>query len=190
MANLFDTAHFPTTEPAALVAGDRWTWKRTDLTDYPPASYALEYHARLEGDAFTTFKITASASGNDHLITVGQETTAPYLPGRYQWQSYIIRSSDNERITLDTGVFTVTADLAKSINDPRSDARKGLNAVTAVLNGRASKDQEAYSINNRSLSRTPLPDLIALKKHFQAEVNREDRKMGRSGKILSRFNGC
>ena len=37
MANLFDDANAPETEPAAIVAGDQVKWKRTDLgTDYPP----------------------------------------------------------------------------------------------------------------------------------------------------------
>ena len=37
MANLFDDANAPETEPAIIVAGDQVKWKRTDLgTDYPP----------------------------------------------------------------------------------------------------------------------------------------------------------
>ena len=48
MSNAFDSANYPETEPATIIAGDRIAWKRTDLGgDYPPASYALSYKARL-----------------------------------------------------------------------------------------------------------------------------------------------
>ena len=43
----------PEGEPKRVVAGDTWTWKRSDLaSDYPPASYGLTYALRREGDAF------------------------------------------------------------------------------------------------------------------------------------------
>ena len=54
MANLFDSSNYPETEPAQFTAGDRITWKRTDLgADYAPASYSLKYSARLENSGAT-----------------------------------------------------------------------------------------------------------------------------------------
>ena len=50
MANLFDDANAPETEPATIVVGDQVKWKRTDLgTDYPNTAYSLRYSSRLEG---------------------------------------------------------------------------------------------------------------------------------------------
>ena len=59
MSNLFDSDNYPTVEPEVLTIGDRWLWKRTDLgSDYPPASYALSYNARLQGAGSTAISIT------------------------------------------------------------------------------------------------------------------------------------
>ena len=65
--------------------------------------------------------------------------------------------------------------------------RKGLNAVCAVLENRATQEHSEYTIAGRSLKlMTPL-ELIQLKKHFQAEINHNNRfKIGRNNRISYR----
>ena len=59
MSNLFSSDNYPTVEPEVLIIGDRWLWKRTDLgSDYPHASYALSYNARLQGAGSNVISIT------------------------------------------------------------------------------------------------------------------------------------
>lgn len=177
MPNAFDIANFPTTEPAQLVAGDRAMWKRTDLgADYPPASYTLKYSARLEGSGATEITFTAAGSGSDFIVEIAAATTAAWAPGRYHWQAYIIRTSDSQRITVDSGTFTIKANRDEATTDPRTHAKKVLDAIEAVLEGRATKDQESVTIAGRTLQRTPLPDLIALRTEYRMEVRAEEAK--------------
>ena len=76
MADLFDSANYPTTEPEVLTIGDRWVWKRTDIgSTYAPSSYALSYRARLLGAGSTNFSFVASESGTDYLIEIASSTT-------------------------------------------------------------------------------------------------------------------
>jgi hypothetical protein len=192
MANAFDTV--PETEPAAFIAGDFVTWKRTDLgTDYPPASYALSYKARLEGTGSTVISITASESGSTYLVELSSVTTAAYTAGVYHWQAYITRTSDSARITLDEGTFTVEANRSTATTDPRSSAKIILDSIEAVIRNRATQDQMAYTIQGRSLSRTPIADLLLLRDRFKAEYQRElDAERLANGlpsrrKILTRF---
>lgn len=194
MANAFDSANFPETEPSELVIGDRWMWKRTDLaTDYPIADYSLTYTARREGSGSTTFSITASESGTTYTVEVASATTAGYTPGTYQWQAYITRTSDSQRVVVDSGTFTVIANRSASTADPRSHVKIVLDAIKATIEGRATKDQMAYSINGRSLSLTSVADLILLRDTYQLEYNRElDAERIRNGlktknKILTRL---
>ncbi len=53
-------------------------------------------------------------------------------------------------------------------------ARRMLNAIEAALEGRASKDTESYTIEGRSLSRTPIPDLLRLRAIYRREVAAEE----------------
>ncbi len=193
MSNAFDTTNYPATEPDEIIAGDRWAWKRTDLgSDYPPASYALTYSARLESVG-TEIEITASESGTDYIIEVAAATTATYTVGIYHWQAYIIRASDSERVTVDSGTFTVIADRDSASTDPRSHVKITLDAIEAVIESRATKDQESYSINGRSLSRTPLEDLLKMRQEYRKEYSTELKKeaiangRGHSGKIRVRL---
>lgn len=192
MANLFDSSNYPTTEPTNFIAGDRVAWKRTDLTDYPTADYSLKYAARLEGTGATEIEITATESGNDYIVEVGQVTTAAYTAGVYHWQAYIIRTSDSERITIDSGTFEVKANKDVATTDPRTHVKIVLDAIEAIIEGRATKDQESYSIQGRSLARTPIPDLLVLRSRYKAEYVREQRAerikngLGHSGTIKVR----
>ena len=177
MSNLFSSINYPQTEPSELIIGDRWAWKRTDLgNDYAPASYSLSYTARLESSGSTTFSITCSESGNDYIVEVASATTAAYTVGVYHWQMYITRTSDSERIMLDSGTFELVANRASSTADPRTHAKIVLDAIEAVIEGRATKDQESYSIEGRSLSRTSISDLLLFRDRYKAEVRKEEIK--------------
>ena len=174
MANLFDTDNVPTTEPATIVAGDLLQWKRTDLgTDYANGSYTLSYKARLEGTGSTVITITASASGDDYLVSVGQSTTASYTAGDYRWQAYITRNSDSERLTIDSGTFEVAANRSASTADPRSHAKTMLDKLESILEGRADGDVAAYSINGRSLTKLDITDLLMWRDRYRADYLRE-----------------
>ena len=176
MANLFETSESPETEPAEIVAGDRLIFRRTDLnTDYSNASYTLKYSARLEGTGSTEIEITASASGDDYLVEVASAVTAGYTAGQYIWQGYITRNSDAQRITIGTGSWRVIANRDSATTDPRSHPRIMVEKIEAILEGRADADVSSYSINGRSLSKIPIPELMQFRDSYKAEYLREVR---------------
>ncbi len=193
MGNAFDSANYPTREPAQLTLGDRWLWKRTDLgADYPPASYALKYVLRRH-DTGAEIEITANESGADYLVEVASAVTAQHAAGRYAWTAYIIRSSDSERLVVGTGSVEVLDNRDLSGADPRSHARKVLDAIEAVIENRATIDQQEYSINGRSLKRMLVTDLLVLRDRYRADVRAEElaerikNGMGGGGRILVRM---
>tara|TARA_B100000768_G_scaffold26878_2_gene25041 strand:- start:4642 stop:5226 length:585 start_codon:yes stop_codon:yes gene_type:complete len=193
MANLFDQTHYADYEPAHIVAGDRIAWKRIDLgTDYPPADYSLTYSARLENNADSEIVITASEVGSEYIVELASTVSKNYRPGTYHWQAYITRTSDNARVTVDSGTFKVLNNRADSNADPRNHIRIVIDNIEAVIENRASKDQESYSIQGRSLARTPIADLIQLRNLYKSELVREERAerikngLGHSGIIKVR----
>ena len=151
MANAFDSDNFKTVEPEVLTIGDRWVWKRTDLgSDYPPTSYALSYDARLQGTGSTAISITASESGDDYLVEVASATTAAYTAGSYSWAAYITRSSDSQRIQIDSGEWVTKTNLAADTSDPRDHDEKMLDYLETTLESLAQKLTTSYSISDRS----------------------------------------
>ena len=76
MANLFDADQAREGEPDQLVVGDFVQWKRSDLvTDYPLASYSVEYVAR----------ITAGGS-DENMIERGELVYIDHIIKRFEKQ--------------------------------------------------------------------------------------------------------
>ena len=179
MSNLFDRENYPTQEPDILIAGDRWTWKRDDLdSEYPIGSYALtyEFHEDSGGGGSHKFTITATESSNTYYVEVGSSTTAGYTVGDYIWNAFITRSSDSERIQIDSGRTEVKINLANTNADLRSHAKKCLDNIEAVLENRATIDQSSFSIAGRSLSRMSVDELMTFRDRYKSEYLKEIKK--------------
>ena len=173
MANVFDTANYPQTEPTLLQAGDRWAWRRPDLVgDYPVADYALSYVARREGSG-ERIAITAVETSGYYVVEVDSSVTATYEPGRYQWSAFITRTSDSARAEIGYGSFEVKANRATSTDDPRSTAQVMLDNIEAYLKDPSNLSAASYSIAGRSLSRWNRADLLEERDRLKAEINRE-----------------
>lgn len=162
-------ADIPTSEPSELRAGDTWTWTKT-VADYPATSWTLKYRFK---NAAGGFEITASTSGTDYSVTVAASTTAGYAAGAYSWMAWV-EGGSSEKYTVDTGTVTINPDYrtgtATAAFDDRTHAQTVLDAIEAVIEGRAAKDQEEYTIAGRSLKRTPIASLLKLRQHYLAEV--------------------
>jgi hypothetical protein len=173
MSTLFDSTNYPEGVPSILVAGDAWLWKRTDLTDYATASYALTYTFRLEGTGATSIAVTASESGDEYRVEVAAATTAAYTVGVYQWQEYITRSSDSARLTLSEGTCEVVANRSAATTDPRSHAQKVLTAIEAVIEGTASKELASYTVDGIAINRRSIEELTRMREAYRYEVDEE-----------------
>ena len=169
------TAPIPTTEPTELRAGDTWKWTRS-LADYPASSgWTLKYRYK---NADGGFEIVASTSGADFSVSVAAAATTGYAAGTYSWTAWV-EGGTSEKYTVDGGVCTVKSDYraaaATVALDDRTHARKVLDAIESVIEGRASKDQERYMIAGRELWRTPIPTLLKLRQTYRAEVKQQEQ---------------
>ena len=141
MANLFDTANAPEGEPQTIVVGDFVQWKRSDfIADYPSASYTAKYVARISGGGSNEITVTGTGQTSHYLFTVSTTLSDDFVPGHYYYQLEIERTSDNERIVIDRGHFTVVPDLDVNNADPRSHAEIMLGKIESLLSGKADSD--------------------------------------------------
>lgn len=177
MANLFDAANAPTTEPLEIVVGDFIQWKRTDLgVDYPNDQYTATYVARITGGGASEITLTGTASGNDYLFSVDSATSADFVAGYYHWQLEIVRNSDSERLVLERGTFEAIVDLDVNNVDPRTHAEIMVDKIEAVLQNRADADVANYSIQGRSLVKLSIDDLLRWRDYYRNELAMEKRK--------------
>lgn len=182
------TAPTPSQEPAIVAAGDTVKWQK-HLPDFLAVDgWSLTY---TFVNASARFTVTAgSASGADHLITVPASTTGSWAAGTYDWRAQVSKSG--EVYTVGTGRMVVQPSFSAA-TDARSQARRMLEAVESVLEGRASSAVQDYQIAGRSLRHIPIPDLLTLRDRLRMDVTREDAAAdlaagrGPRGRIQVRF---
>lgn len=180
----------PTVEPSEFRAGDTVKWQRT-LSDYPAsAGWSLSY--RLI-NAAGKIDIDASASVDDHLVSVASTASAAYAVGAYDWVAYVEKAG--ERYTVGSGRITIRPDLAAQSAgyDARSTARKLLDAVEAVLANRATRADLEYEIAGRRMKSMSHADLLAARDKLKREVAAEEAAsriaagMGSGRRVFVRF---
>lgn len=181
------TAPIPFQEPASVVAGDTAKWQKY-LGDYPANDgWTLTY---TFVNASVRFTATASAVGADHLVNASAATTTAWAAGTYDWRAQV--SKAGEVFTVGSGRLVVKPSFSAA-TDARSQARRMLEAVEAVLEGRASSAVQDYQIAGRSLRHIPIPDLLTLRDRLRMDVTREETAAdlaagkGPRGRIQVRF---
>lgn len=141
-----------------------------------PAYLAPEWAVSLILRGPGQIDLAASAGdGDNHEFHATAATTTGWAPGRYQ---YAIRASaDGDVVTVETGEVQIAPDLASQGAgfDGRDHVRRVLDAVEAVIENRATIDQQSYQINNRSLQRTPLTELLQLRATYRAQLAQQKR---------------
>lgn len=174
MANLFDAANAPTTEPEKVVVGDFIQWKRTDLSaDYPNSTHTALYVARITGGGANEIQLSGTNSGSDYLFTVTSATSADFVPGKYFWQLEITQTSSGNRIVVDRGYFDAIPDLDVNQSDPRSHAAIMVDKIESLLSGKADSDVANYSIAGRSLTKLSFTELLQARDYYRKEMSKE-----------------
>ena len=183
-------ADIPTVEPSEIIAGDTLKFQKS-LSDYSSSTWTLTYYLLKSGTQIT---FSASASGTDHLVNVSNTTTAGWAAGIYKWESYI--SKTGERYKISSGTIEIKPNLAAQTTgyDARSHVKKVLDAIEAVIEGRASRTDLSYTINDRTIQHMGPEELIKWHSHYKKlymqELQAEKIKQGLTpdSKVLVRFN--
>jgi hypothetical protein len=158
--------YFPLSIPAGV------TFERSLCLDDYPASDGWSLTVALRGPQ--AINLTSTADGDQHDLTASAATTATWTAGLY---SYSIRATKAGEVhQIEQGTIEIEPDVAAIATgvDQRSHARRTLDAIEALLENRATIDQERYRINNRELYRMPIAELLKFRDQYRAEVQREE----------------
>ncbi len=184
------TAQVPTREPDRLSAATTWTWRRDDLGIYPAPTWTLRYQFT---NAAANFTFDAAADGSAFLVTRPVAETTTRAAGTYSWAARVTDGTS----TYEVGRGTLVVLPSLSSGDARSHARKVLDAIEAVIEGRASRSDLSYTVSvggsMRMLTTLKPDELASFRNQYRAEVRAEEEReriaQGRPGRrrILTRF---
>lgn len=185
MENAFDSSNYPDGVPAELTAGSRWAWTRSDVTGvYSTSLYTLKFRFSLLDSPYSDYEVEAGKVASSHVVEVASNDTKGYAAGAYSWAAVVVRDSDGEEVTVDTGFTSIKPDLGASPGDTRSYVYQVLAAIRATLLDSATKSQKRLVINGRELESRSYSELLGLEKEFTKRWRDEqrdiDRKAGRN----------
>lgn len=155
------------TIPEKITAGVDFAWSVNQLA-YPAPTWALQVLLRGPG----VIDMASVPDGSKHTLVVPADTTKDWTAGTYLYSTRAV--SSGAVIEIDSGQVEIERDLGAITGtvDLRSHVQKVLASIEAVIEGRATKDQERYRIQDRELYRTPIADLIKLRNTYLAELAR------------------
>lgn len=155
--------------PPRLTAGDSWAWRVA-----VPATAGVEVVVMLRALAGgAPILVPTVVEGAGRVARLAPAVSAQVPPGVYLWTEVATRPADGARWTALDGRVEVLPDPATSGGDARSQAERILDAIDARIEGRASADCDAYAIEGRSISRTPLDILMRVRGIYARKVAAE-----------------
>jgi hypothetical protein len=150
--------------------GDSLEWS-SSYSDYPSSTWTLAVY--FNGPRSLVVSGTADGSiGFSTFVSASQ--TAGLLAGQYKVVEVVTSGSRRATVSTTTFEFLSNPALTPAGTDARSHVRKVFEAIKAVIEGRATQAEENISIGGRSLSRTPLAELLKLYKQYEQMVRDEE----------------
>jgi len=171
-----------------LIAGDSLSWY-DEPAAYPSTDGWTHKYRIVPRIAGTAITLVAVAEGTGYRTTATSATTAVWDVGTYDWSRWVEKVG--ERATLESGVIQVLLDPAAyaSGTETRSHVERALANIEAMIEGRATKDVQEYTIGDRALKHIPLNELLVWRDKYRAQLasERTGSGLGMGRKILVRM---
>lgn len=178
--------------PSRVTAGDSWAWAWSSADYLPSAGWVLSWRVLGLGVALS---VSSVAEGDGFVASAPAASTAALAVPARGLPCTLIGwvSRAGERFEVYRAPCLLLPDPATITGDLRGHATRTLAAIEALLEGRATKDQQSYKIGDRELARIPVPELISLRDYYVSQAAREaDAALISSGRrrpyqVLARF---
>lgn len=165
--------------PASLVQGDRLQFRVVNESPYTSAdgwSFVLVLRIENPGDNNQgAYQVNSAIDSGDFLLNVDPGTTAQWVPARYRWELFAINGT-SDRETVQAGYVDILPDLKTATGDQRSHARRTLDLIEALIEGRATNDILESTIDNTRFTRMTPAQLLAAHSYYTAIVRKEEAK--------------
>jgi hypothetical protein len=177
--------------PLAITSGFKTEWEEVS-SDYPSPEFTLHY--KLINDK-RNYTIAGTASDGVTTFTVSTDLSKQFTADTYR--AYLIAKKDGEFYNVGKTYITIHPDpTSNSSIKIYSTAEKMVKAIDAVLEKRADRIQQSYSVAGRALQYMSFDELISARSYYQAVVEREKQEEAisngkrKGNNILLRFSKC
>lgn len=184
------TAQIPAIEPNTIRVGDTVKFTKC-FADYPASDgWELAYELGGQASQSLDFGTEVTADGDGFAITIPASTTGAWQEGVYWYRGRVSKSG--EVFTVAEGTLSVTS--TTQAYAERDHVQKVIDALDAMMEKKATKDQQSYAIQGRSISRMTIDEIIRWRNYYRGELKRLERQerlskgLGTGTTIQTRFN--
>jgi len=168
------------------MAGERFDLL-ISLSDFPADSFNSNFYLT---NSTSNIVVSGITSGTQFNYIALPSVTSSWVAGDYKYSiTTFTGSGSTDKSIFEQGSFEITPDVTAGADvDCRTHAKKTLDAIEAVIEGRATLDQQNYSIAGRSITKYSVDDLLKFRGSYAAQVANELRKeKGQDGTIRMTF---
>jgi len=147
----------------------------------------------FRGNGLSSLDVVSSASGSSHLLSILTTDSANLIPGEYSVAGYAIVTGKRIQVWRGKIIVTVNLQTLDPGADTRTQARRTLDAVELVIEGRASSSILNSIVDGTTLNRLMPEQLLKLRDRYKTIVLKEEAAemaaQGRSStnNIFTRF---
>lgn len=144
-----------------------------DLDAYPASEgWTLEYSLRGP----SAIDVSGSIQSDLYQVSADPETTNDWAVGDYL--AFVVVSLGSQKATIELGKTTILPSLTGLAPfDTRSHVKKVLDALESLLESKASKDVDNYTIANRSLTKLSPDELLKWQKYYRSRYVKEQNDL-------------
>lgn len=158
--------------PPQVTVGDNFSvdaeWAEWSPDDY---DFTLAFQ---KADGTYNFSLNGVVNEGDSTFTMDPTTSNAIKPGQYYYQIFATSKEDSSRTQIARGGVFFMEDFTKVPNI--TQAQRTYAALNDLMEGKASDDIGTITINGKTLSVTPMKDIIALHTYFAGLVQQEQNK--------------
>jgi hypothetical protein len=160
-----------TKEPTQFNAGETIAWEKS-LADYSANDgWTLKY--TISGSSGGSISKTASGSGTTHTTTLTASDTAALSKGTFRLFGYVQHTDGTKIGIYNASVKVLTNLFTAATTDQRTDNQIILDAIIAVIKGRATKAHAEIAIAGRNIMLLSPAELYKWQKVYEYEVKKE-----------------
>jgi len=140
------------------------------------AGYALSMKLVSSTATISVSSDNFTAVGNEFEAEIPAATTAAWAPGKYEWFAFAINGGDKRHVGK--GRVEVLPDVQASTSgvDTRSHAARMVDLIQAMLEGRATTDQQEATLDGVALKRYSWEELGELRAKYLSEMKAEEAR--------------
>lgn len=176
--------------PSSITAGDTVKWSKSFSDFLASDGWIITYYFANTSESFSV--AGTAYQTNDHLFNLAGSDTENLTAGTFNYEAYAAKGSERSRV--ECGTLELEANFATGNPvDDRTQVKRTLDAINALLENKASADQQEVEVLGKKLKKMDIAELLKWQSKYEGMYRTEqaacniEKGLGSGQKLSTRF---